>query len=234
MSVTPTPGRLRTREYPRKAQPLQWRHNGHDGVSNYQRLDCLLNYLFRHRSKKTSKLRVTGLWEGNSLGIGEFPAQKTSNAENVSIWWRHHIFEDWTCERLQPQWDHNLFVAKPFLKPTVIYWQLHHLEKHWNQLKIIHFNISAKFITLVDESTLILSAIFVYVLMKRQQIDLCLFDWLFTLISLWFVYLCQHTCEILCFVVKLCFVKIQFLYFECNVSHTCNNYLVSFHSVKSQ
>ena len=36
------------------------------------------------------KLRVTGLCEGNSPVTGEFPAQKTSNAENVSIWWRHH------------------------------------------------------------------------------------------------------------------------------------------------
>ena len=44
----------------------------------------------RLRSKKTSKLRVAGLWEGNSPVIGEFPAQKASNAENVSIWWRHH------------------------------------------------------------------------------------------------------------------------------------------------
>ena len=23
---------------------------------------------------------------------GEFPAQNDSNAENVSIWWRHHVF----------------------------------------------------------------------------------------------------------------------------------------------
>ena len=35
----------------------------------------------RRRSKKTSKLRVTGLCEGNSPVIGEFPAQKASNAE---------------------------------------------------------------------------------------------------------------------------------------------------------
>ena len=40
--------------------------------------------------KKTSKLRVTGLCVGNSPGTGEFPAQMASNAENVSIWWRHH------------------------------------------------------------------------------------------------------------------------------------------------
>ena len=28
---------------------LQWRHNEHDGVSNHQRLYCLINRLFRHR-----------------------------------------------------------------------------------------------------------------------------------------------------------------------------------------
>ena len=38
---------------------LQWRHSGCDSVSNHQPRDCLLNGLFRRRSKKTSKLRVT-------------------------------------------------------------------------------------------------------------------------------------------------------------------------------
>ena len=47
---------------------LLWRHNGHDSVSNHQPYDCLLNRLFRRRSKKTSKLRVTGLCAGNSPG----------------------------------------------------------------------------------------------------------------------------------------------------------------------
>ena len=28
---------------------------------------------------------------GEFTGIGEFPAQRASNAENVSIWWRHHV-----------------------------------------------------------------------------------------------------------------------------------------------
>ena len=45
---------------------LQWRHNGRDSFSNHQPHDCLLNRLFRRRSKKTSKLRVTGLCAGNS------------------------------------------------------------------------------------------------------------------------------------------------------------------------
>ena len=40
--------------------------------------------------KKTSKLRVTGLCAWNSPVTGEFPAQMASNAENVSISWRHH------------------------------------------------------------------------------------------------------------------------------------------------
>ena len=65
---------------------LQWRHSGRDSVSNHQSHDCLLNRLFRRRSKRTSKLRVTGLCAGNSPVTGEFPAQMASNAENVSIW----------------------------------------------------------------------------------------------------------------------------------------------------
>ena len=72
---------------------LQWRHNGCDGVSNHQPHDCLLNRLFRHRSKKISKLRVTvPLW-GEFTGDRWFPAQRNSNAEKVSIWWRHHFAE---------------------------------------------------------------------------------------------------------------------------------------------
>ena len=45
---------------------LQWHHNEHNGVSNHQPHHCLLNRLFRRRSKKTSKLHITGVCEGNS------------------------------------------------------------------------------------------------------------------------------------------------------------------------
>ena len=48
---------------------------------NHRRLNCLLNHLFGRRSKKTSKPRIAGLCEGNWAMIGEFPAQRTSNAE---------------------------------------------------------------------------------------------------------------------------------------------------------
>ena len=33
---------------------------------------------------------TTLAFAGNSPVTGEFPAQMASNAENVSIWWRHH------------------------------------------------------------------------------------------------------------------------------------------------
>ena len=71
---------------------LLWRHNGRDGVSNHQPHDCLLNHSFKRRLKKTPKLRVTGLYEGNSSVTGEIPAQMASSAENVSISWRHHAY----------------------------------------------------------------------------------------------------------------------------------------------
>ena len=44
----------------RTLTPKQWRQNERDDVSNHQCLDHLLNRLFRRRSKKTSKLRLTG------------------------------------------------------------------------------------------------------------------------------------------------------------------------------
>ena len=43
---------------------LQWPHKGRDGVSNHQPHDCL----FERRSKKASKLRVTGLCAGIHRG----------------------------------------------------------------------------------------------------------------------------------------------------------------------
>ena len=63
---------------PRNMQqtPLQWRYNERDGVSKHRRFNSLLNRLFRRRSKKTSKLRLMGLCEGNPPVTGGFPSQK--------------------------------------------------------------------------------------------------------------------------------------------------------------
>ena len=58
----------------------------------------LLNRLFRRRLKKILKLLATDLCAWNSPMAGEFPAQMASNAENGTIWWRHHAMfrvEEW-------------------------------------------------------------------------------------------------------------------------------------------
>ena len=56
--------------------PLEWRHNGRDGVSNHRPHQCLLNRLFSHRSNKTSKLRVTGLFVGNWIPRPKWPVTR--------------------------------------------------------------------------------------------------------------------------------------------------------------
>ena len=94
-----------------QCQSLRWRHNGHDGVSNHQTDDCLLNRSFGRRSKKTSKLRVTGLCVGNSPETGEFPAEMASNAENVPFWWCHHAWDDdiTLTKQASKNWVHILY-----------------------------------------------------------------------------------------------------------------------------
>ena len=42
------------------------------------------------QSEHQSSASLAFVW-GIHRGTGEFPAQMASNAENVSIWWRHHV-----------------------------------------------------------------------------------------------------------------------------------------------
>ena len=108
--------------------PFQWRHNDHDGVSNHQPHDCLPNRLFMRRSKKTSKLCFTGLCEGNSPVTGELPTRRASNAENNSIWWRHHAnwsrineysaFSKSFVSLCKLQW--NFFIIQTFSKKKIL------------------------------------------------------------------------------------------------------------------
>ena len=72
---------------------------------------------------KTSKLRAAGLCGGNSPVTGEFPTQMTSNAELVSIWWRHQHIK----MGLHHAWGLTL-------------WCIHILEAH-HILIIIHLTI---------------------------------------------------------------------------------------------
>ena len=64
---------------------LQWRHNEHDGVSNHQPHDCLLNRLFKAQIKENIKAPRHWPLCGEFTGHRWIPAQRTSNAENVSM-----------------------------------------------------------------------------------------------------------------------------------------------------
>ena len=88
-------------------EPLQWHHKDHDSISNHQPHGCLLNLLLRHRSKKTSKLRVTGLVWGihRNRGIPRTKGQLREKCFHLMtsswfvripidpnwnrVWWRH-------------------------------------------------------------------------------------------------------------------------------------------------
>ena len=74
----------------KKMNSLQWRHNERDGVSNHQSHGCLLNRLFKSPIKEN--IKAPRHWPL----CGEFTghAQRASNVENVSIWWRHHVKTD--------------------------------------------------------------------------------------------------------------------------------------------
>ena len=84
--------------------------------------------------RKHQKLRVTGFCEGNSPGTGEFPAQMASNVENVSIWWRHHVADeyirasDYVSIRQSTRWEMPLLsegkciLANPNPNPNLPKW----------------------------------------------------------------------------------------------------------------
>ena len=133
--------------------PLQWRHNGRDGVSNNQPHDCLLNRLFRHKSKKTSKLRVTGLFAGNSPVTGEFPAQRAVTRKmfvfnDVIMLWLYNC--KYRIEFIMPRyvmrsrttvwsWSEKIQFEKvdmTFSHDDVIKWK--HFPRNWPFVRGIH------------------------------------------------------------------------------------------------
>ena len=90
------------------------------GVSNHRRLDYLLNRLFKRRSKKTSKAHVTGLCEGKPPVTGGFLSQRDSNAENVSIWWRHY---EQNCTQSRRLWMYDVSRLFSTLWPSDATWR---------------------------------------------------------------------------------------------------------------
>ena len=115
---------------------LQWRHNDRNGVSNHQPHHCLFNRLFRRRSKKTPKLRVTGLL----CVTGEFPAQRPVTLKMFP-------FDDviMMCLLLGFQlrnWNYIIFQAIHFLPLAVISREVHGLHfsysGRWDGMKSYH------------------------------------------------------------------------------------------------
>ena len=59
-------------------------------ISDHQQLCSLFSSFFRQRSKKPSKLNITGPLWGNVLVIGGFPSHRASDAEIISMSQCHH------------------------------------------------------------------------------------------------------------------------------------------------
>ena len=74
----------------------------------------------------------TGLCAGNSPGTGEFPAQMASDAENVSIWWRHHDHD----KLLLPVLRNTMYPAKPWHRFVVFYILVTSSVSIWSKLFI--------------------------------------------------------------------------------------------------
>ena len=70
-------------------------------ASQITSLTIVYSTVYSDADQRKPMLRVTGLCVGNSPGTGEFPAQMASNAENVSIWWRHHARVTLKCNSSQ-------------------------------------------------------------------------------------------------------------------------------------
>ena len=123
---------------------LHWRHSDHDGASNHQSHGCLLYRLFRRRSKKTSKLRVTGLCAWNSPGPVNSP-------NKGPVTWKMVQFDDVIMILV--------FIASVFTAgnykwyPENILHQFRYWDKGWN-LGVYFYSLKEDIINLLISSEL--------------------------------------------------------------------------------
>ena len=98
------------------------------------------------------KLRVTGLCAENSPVTDEFPAQMASNAENVSIWWRHHVLRVYCSRKMKMKTSFffnrnyryvrnpgNSFVHQYFSPCDEINTRYNEIKTHYNKKQAIAF-----------------------------------------------------------------------------------------------
>ena len=77
---------LPSSNYQGHSMTLHWRHDERDAVSNHQPHDCLPNVYSGPDEKEN--IKAPRHWP--LCGDRWIPRTMASNAENVSIWWRHH------------------------------------------------------------------------------------------------------------------------------------------------
>ena len=111
--------RINDRSFARGMHHIQqWRHNGSDPISNHRRIDCLLNCLFMHRSRKTPKMNVSIWWRHNegpvmrtydaSLLVAELSVEQTVEFRwhwFLTRWRRSQYW--WACEKTKPTGTKN-------------------------------------------------------------------------------------------------------------------------------
>ena len=142
-------------------------------------LDCLLNPLFRRRSKKTSKLHATGLCEGNSPVTGEFHPQRTSNAENISIGWHHHATR--CCWR-----GFVISAHLPYIIQSIFVGYLDLASKKW----VWRFSYESYVIFLHERKIIISCLKIICLLTFRDQFNLVC-QWIVIIVSLYIHYIGQ-------------------------------------------
>ena len=136
-----------------------WFHNG-DFIVDAMASKITSLTIFRRRSKKTSKHRVTGLCTGNSPGTGEFPAQKACNSENVFIWWRHHDERLHIDGLLQERLNSSVLALESRISCTIPSTCWAGLLKWIRQRKMIVFTAVKIKVWESDESSSIIGSLF--------------------------------------------------------------------------
>ena len=103
-----------------------WRHNERDSVSNHRHLDCLLNRLFRRRSKSTPKLYITGRCEGNSTVTGHMIIYAITSA-NLGKYAIQRDVTEWLTVWFGRGWASGWHLGDIVCQLTrlVSYWQTH-------------------------------------------------------------------------------------------------------------
>ena len=120
---------------------LHWRHNEHDGVLNHQPHGCLLNRLFRRRSKKTSKLRLTGLCVGNSPHKGPV-TRKMLPFDDVIV----HVVIINPHQSKLPQWVPHVVILNNDDFYVTPYWKYRQLKENTLQCAAMFCGVLSLFI----------------------------------------------------------------------------------------